>query len=290
MKKLLSPIMTNKVVKTAMDEVGKFYVEHQSGILTTGIIGCSTATTAITFRNADEIKRILRDAQSALATCNTDEEKGKVYKLAITELVPLVAPILIFQGATIGLAIFSKRESDRKLAAATSALTVANEVISQYQAFQKQTEEALGEKEYAKLQEKICKDQVVDGRRFASFASEGAPGEILMIDSFTGRPFWSTTQQVTWAVDKACESITPDDNGYVKNDMITVDDIHGLIGNKDLTDEQAQSELTPRFGYPAGEQFSARFTDTHYCFPNGTIVPAFKFWLYPAPGCIDWGC
>lgn len=290
MKNFLAPIMKNQVIKTTSTEIKKFYTEHESGILTGGIIVSSMATTAVTYANADQIKQTIADAKYALSTCHTDEEKKNVYKLTLTTLVPLVTPIILLQGSTIGFALFSKKQSDKKIAAAASALSVAHEIIAQYQAFQKQAENALGEKEVEKIQKKICKDEVVDGRRFATLPSEGAPGEILMIDSFTGRPFWSTTQQVTWAVDKACESITPDDNGNVRNDMITIDDIHGLIGNKDLTDEQAQSELTPRFGYPAGEQFSARFTDTHYCFPNGTIIPAFKFWLYPAPGCVDWGC
>ena len=286
MKNFMTPIMTNKVVQTVTSEVGKFYAEHQSSILTTGIIGCSTATTAVTFRNADKIKETLRDAQAALATCNTQDEKNKVYKLALTELAPLVAPIIIFQTATIGLAIFSKRESDRKLAAATSALTVANEVIAQYQSFQKQTEEALGEKEYEKLQKKIYKEQEVDGRRFTAIASEGAPGEVLIINKYDGRPFWCTTDRIENAAREYSRRLSPS-GGY---DQQSLNDFYELIGNNDLT----PNELSERFGHVAEESgfsdISARFADTHYVFPNGTRIPAFEMYLYPEPGCIDWGC
>lgn len=290
MKDFLAPVKNNKVVKVFTTELGKFYVNHESAILTGGTIGFSLATTALTIKNSRQINYIIDLTRNSLAVCQTKEERNEVYADALKGLAPLVLPIMLFQAATIGCALYSKKQSDKKLAAAASALSIANEAVARYQAFQKETEKALGEKKYQEVQDEIYNNQVVDGRRFATLPLEGAPGEILIIDGFTGRPFWSTRQQVEWAVEKACDSITPDDNGNVRNDYVSIDDIHGLIGNKDLTDEQVQSDLTPRFGYPAGEAFSARFTDTHYCFPNGTVIPAFRFLLYPEPGCIDWGC
>lgn len=279
--------MSNKIVKTVTSEVGKFYCEHESVILTTGTIGLSMATTAVTFRNADLIKQALADTQYALSTCKTDEERKRVYKLALSTLAPLVAPIIIFQAATIGCAIYSKKQSDKKLAAATSALTVAHEIIGQYQSLQKQAEEALGEKEYEKVQKKIYKEQEVDGRRFTNIASEGAPGEVLIIDKYSGRPFWSTTDKVVNAAREYSRRLTPS-GGY---DQQCINDLYDLIGNTDLT----PNELGERFGHIADADFgsdfiSAKFADTHYVFPNGTCIPAFEMYLYPEPGCIDWGC
>lgn len=286
MKNFLAPVMSNKVVNKVVSEVGKFYGEHQSSIHTTGIIGLSMATTAVTFRNADAIKQTIADAKYALSTCNTDEERNKVYKLTLTTLAPLVAPIVIFQGATIGLAIYSQKVSDKKLAAATSALTVAHEVITQYQTFQKQAEESLGEKEYEKIQKKIYKDQEVDGRRFTALASEGAPGEVLMIDKYSGRPFWSTTERVEMAARELGRRISAD-GGF---DQQSINDYYDMIGNPDLT----PNELAERFGYISdvdlSNDISAHFADTHYVFPNGTRMPAFEAYLFPEPGCIDWGC
>lgn len=286
MKNFLAPVMSNKVVNKVVSEVGKFYGEHQSSIHTTGIIGLSMATTAVTFRNADAIKQTIADAKYALSTCNSDEERNKVYKLTLTTLAPLVAPIVIFQGATIGLAIYSQKVSDKKLAAATSALTVAHEVITQYQTFQKQAEESLGEKEYEKIQKKIYKDQEVDGRRFTALASEGAPGEVLMIDKYSGRPFWSTTERVEMAARELGRRISAD-GGF---DQQSINDYYDMIGNPDLT----PNELAERFGYISdvdlSNDISAHFADTHYVFPNGTRMPAFEAYLFPEPGCIDWGC
>lgn len=289
MKNFLAPVMQNKVFNTITSEVGKFYISHESAILTGGTIGFSLATTAVTLKNAAAITQVINDTKYALSTCNSEEEKKKVYALSLKELTPLVAPIIIFQTATIGCAVFAKKQSDKRIAELAGALTVAQQAVSYYQAFQKETEEALGEKKYAKLQEDIYKNQEVDGRRFTALASEGAPGDVLMIDKYSGRPFWCSTDKVTNAARELSRMLTPSGG----NEMVTIDDFYGLIGNTDLTYQE--SELATRFGYVASDagfdnDISARFADTHYRFPNGTVIPAFEVYLYPEPGCVDWGC
>jgi hypothetical protein len=52
-----------------------------------------------------------------------------------------------------------------------------------------------------------------------------------------------------------------------------------LIGNPDLQ----ECELGKYFGYLAGEEVSAQFSDTHVVFPNGTRVQAAMVHLYPEP-------
>lgn len=287
MKNFLAPVTNNKVIKAVTHEVGKFYTQHESAILMSGTIGFSMATTAITFNNADKIKQTINDARSALANCNTDDEKNSVYKLTLTTLAPLIAPIVIFQVATIATAIMAKKQSDKKIAELASALSIAQQAVMYYQNFQKEAETALGEKEYAKIQNKIYKEQEVDGRKFSYVAAEGAPGEVLIIDKYSGRPFWSTTDKIENAAREYSRRLTPS-GGY---DQQCINDFYELIGNTDLT----PNELGERFGHLADVDFgsdyiSARFADTHYVFPNGTRIPAFEMYLYPEPGCIDWGC
>lgn len=289
MKNFLAPVMNNKVVKTVTSEAAKFYTQHESAILTGGTIGFSFATTALIFRNARAILEILDDTRDTLWMCNTQEEKNRVYAVALKDLAPLITPIALCQGATVACAILNKKHSDKleaKLTETASALSIAQAVIAQYEAFQKQAEESLGEKKYAKLQEDIYKNQEVDGRRFTSIASEGAPGEVLIIDKYSGRPFWATTGQVEMAARELGRRISPD-GGY---DQVNINDLYDLIGNADLT----PNELGERFGYVAdcdwNNDISAHFADTHFVFPNGTKIPAFEMYLYPEPGCIDWGC
>ena len=284
MKNFLAPVMNNKVVSKVTSEVSKFYGAHESAILTGGTIGFSIATTAATYKNAAAINQILEETKEALWRADSEDEKKLIYKTTLKELTPLVLPIILFQSATIGCALYSKRRSDKKLAAAAGALSIAQEAIARYQQFQKETESALGEKKYAKLQNDIYKNQTIDGRRFTSIASEGAPGEVLIIDKYSGRPFWATTGQCEMAAWEMKRRLSPD-GGF---DLQTINDMYDLIGNKDLTD----TELGKRFGYVSGSDWendiSVHFADTHFVFPNGTCIPAFELYLYPEPGCIDW--
>lgn len=286
MKNFLAPVMQNKVLSTVTGEIGKFYVAHESTILTCGTIGFSMATTTVALKNSRRINEILDITRNSLDVCQTKEERNEVFAEALKQLAPLVAPILIFQIATIGCAVVSKKQSDKKLAAAAGALSIAQEAVARYQQFQKDTEEALGEKKYAKLQQDIYKEQEVDGRRFTALASEGAPGEVLMIDKYSGRPFWSTPERVEMAAREYGRRMTPS-GGY---DQQCINDFYDLIGNPDLT----PCELGERFGHIAdadfGSDVSAHFADTHYVFPNGTRIPAFEVYLFPEPGCVDWGC
>lgn len=289
MKNFLAPVMQNKVVKTVTSEAAKFYTQHESAILTGGTIGFSFATSALIFRNARAILEILDDTRDTLWMCNTQDEKNRVYAVALKDLAPLITPIALCQGATVACAVLNKKHSDKleaKLTETASALSIAQAVIAQYESFQKQAEESLGEKKYAKLQDDIYKNVEVDGRRFTSIASEGAPGEVLIIDKYSGRPFWATTGQVEMAARELGRRISPD-GGY---DQVNINDFYDLIGNSDLT----PNELGERFGYVSDSDWnndiSAHFSDTHFVFPNGTKIPAFEMYLYPEPGCVDWGC
>ena len=279
-------VMNNAVVNKVFGEIGKFYVNHQSVILTGGTIGFSMATTAVAMRNAVKINDILYTARDALSQCDTKEEKNAVYKLFMKELVPLVLPILILQAATIGCAVVSKKQldiKDQKLAEAAGALSIYQSAVAQYQAFAKEAETALGEKKYDKLQSDISKDMVVDGRRFTSLASEGAPGEILLIDYYTGKPFWGTRDKCNTAAHELTVKLK---SGY---EIATVEDWHEYINNPDLSTEF--ETLTSKFGYVEGgygtDDICAKFTDSHYRFPNGTVIPAFIVRLYPEPACVE---
>ena len=285
--KLLAKVMGNELAGKVIGTLSTFYVQHESTILTSGTIGFSLVTTAVAMKNAAQINYILQDAREALWQCNTKAEKNEVYKLMLKELIPLIAPIIIFQSATIGCAVFSKKQADKKIAEAAGALSIAQAAISQYQMFQKEAEESLGEKKYEKLQSDIYKDTEFDGRRFTNVASEGAPGEVLMIDKYSGKPFWSTTDRVENAAHELTRRLSPEGGC----DIQTVDDWYSLIGNKDLIPENDEGVLATKFGYVADgygtDDIKARFVDRRYIFPNGTMIPAFMVYLYPEPACID---
>lgn len=274
---LVTKITANPVVSKVAGEIGKFYISNQSTILSVGGIGFSMAATGIAIRNGSEINRIISEAKVAIQNCNTREERNQLYTTMARELAPLVLPIVIFQAATIGCFAVSKKEldsKDKKIADLAGALSIAQTAMAQYQSFQKETEEALGEEKYKKLQNDIYKKQDVDCRRYA-IASEGAPGQTLYVDKYSGRPFWSYSAQVEYAAKELGRRLSAN-GGY---DYQSINDFYDLIDNPDLV----PNELARYFGYSAGEDPTAQFVDTHIIFPNGTRVQAAMVYLYPEP-------
>jgi hypothetical protein len=289
--KLVAKVMGNEIASKIIGEVGRFYINHESVILTTGTIGFSWAATAITMKNSMEIHYILADCRDALQNCNTKEERNHVYSLTLKSLVPLVLPILLFEGASTACAIFSKKQYDKKLAEAAGALSIAQAAITQYQLFQKEAEQALGKEKYLELQDDIYKDKNQDFkgseqvfRKFNDLPYEGLPGEDIFVCKYSGRPFWSTSSAIECATERFCYRLGSK-GGY---DRQTINDWYDIMGNPSLT----PTELTGQFGYYSyasddGDEITAHFSPTQVVFPNGIVKPAFEVTLYPEPAFID---
>lgn len=289
MKNPITVIKNNPIATKAIGALSKIYLEHESLILTSGTIGFGLAATGIAMKNAVKINETVKFAREALAECNTKEERNDVYKLFLGEMAPLVAPIVIFEAAMIGCSILSKKKldlKDKKIAELAGALSIAQTAVTQYQTFAKEAETALGEKKYDKLQSDISDKIQVDGRRFNNFPSEGAPGQVLLIDKYSGRPFWGTVQECNNAAKQLSLTLS---SGC--QDIVTIDDWYDNINNRDLIGDGDTGVLTSRFGYIAGsygaDDICAKVSDSHYVFPNGTSVPAFIVRLSPEPACID---
>lgn len=157
---IFDKIKNNKMVGAAVTNIGNFYATHESTILTGGSIGFSLATTAVTFRNAPKITNEILMAKEDLAMCETEEERKAIYMDTLKRIVPLAAPILLFQTAQIACTIGQKKERDRKLAEAGAALTIANNVISQYKDFKRKAEEVLGEKKVEKVEKELAQERM----------------------------------------------------------------------------------------------------------------------------------
>lgn len=278
--KVVAKIMGNEVANKVIGEIGRFYINHESAILTTGTIGFSWAATCVAMKNATEVHYILADCRDALQNCNTKEERNQVYSITLKELFPLIFPILLLEGASTACAVFSKKQYDKKLAEAAGALSIAQAALTQYQLFQKETEKALGEEKYLELQDDICKNIDVDGRRFTTLTTEGAPGEMLFIDKYSGRPFWCHESRIKFATERLSVALSQDNGSY--DGVISINDWYDEIQNPDLT----RTDLGDRFGYLAKVEkngISYRLSDTHFIFPNGTRVQAAEVYLYPEP-------
>ena len=120
----------------------------------------------------------------------------------------------------------------------------------------------------------------MDGRRFTTLATEGAPGELLFIDKYSGRPFWCHESRIKFAPERLSVALSEDNGSY--DGVVSINDWYDEIQNPDLT----RTELGDRFGYLAKVEkngISYRLSDTHFIFPNGTRVQAAEVYLYPEP-------
>lgn len=227
---------TDKIVKPVM----KFYILHQSAILTGGTIGFSLATTVTTIRNARGIIETIDTAKQMIAEAKDDNEKHNIYVATIKRLAPQAIPIIIFQSATIACAITAKKQSDKKISNMTEALTLANNAIAGYKAFQKEAEEALGEEKAKEVKDAVNKEEIAKNPQTESNTANDPPiaNQIYKYwDDFASRYFYSTqspsqirerVQNLSIALDKG--DINQQDSAG--RNYVTYNDIYRLIDAK----------------------------------------------------------
>ena len=277
MKGQLTKIASNKIVGKVTGEVGKFYLAHESTILTGGTIGFSMATTAVTYRNADKIKQVLLDASYALQDLKSNgaskEEINQVYVDTLKLLAPLVLPIVIFQAATIGCACMSKKQADKKIAEAAGALSIAQAAISQYQSFQKEAEETLGEKKYMKLQQDID-DRAIYEASFVPIGSKSSEMDQLIYEPITGQLIWSNADRINLAWARYKDEIQNDGETFVP------------LGGRffDTLGLDSDAGAAKVFGYSNVDASKMRdeiYLDTTKVRVEGREMPALKITYYP---------
>lgn len=271
--KLVALLTRNQTIAKVLGTIGKFYVEHESTILTAGTIGFSLATTSVAIRNAGEMNYILQEARVALAQCNTKEERNDVYKLFLKQMAPLVLPIIIFQAATIGCAVASKRQADKKIAEAAGALSIAQAAISQYQSFTKEAEEALGEEKIHDIQKEIAENTVYEASK-SPVNSKLTDEDQLIYEPITGQLIWSTPDRINLAWEKYRSEVMMSENTFVPVSEVFFDRIGA----------DSRTSAAEVFGYY--NEDAARMSDEVYLdgtkvIVNGKEMSALKINYYP---------
>lgn len=260
MKNPLAVVTNNQIIGGALKKVGSFYLEHQSTILAGGTIGFSLATTAVTFKNARDITNILDDAKAILAEETDDSKKKEIYAATLKELAPKMLPILVLQAATIACSLQSKKLSDNKdkrLLEAASALSVAQNAIMQYQAFNEKAEEQLGEKKTKKIRQEIAQERV-EADPMTKSNTVNAPivnGDYLYHDVFGNRYFHSSKSPSE--IENFCTDLGKDlyDGNYY-GDTVFINDIYNYIA-KDLEIRSGKD-----YGWLASDACGNHPTDT----------------------------
>lgn len=275
MKNFLAPIAKNPNVSRITDTIGKFYRDNEGTFLTGGTIIFSCATTAMTFKNASSIIETINNAKEALANCSTDKDRKKVYELTIKTLAPKVAPILLLQAATIVCAVKNKKQYDKRVADAISALSLAQQAVTYYQSFQKDAEEALGEKKVAKIQKEIAEKTVYETST-SPVNSKKSDDDQLFYEPITGQVIWSTPDRVDLSWIKYREMVRSSSELFVPFSEVFFD---GIGADSSV----AAAEVFGYMNEDADRMSDSLYLDTTKVIINGKEMAALKMNYYPAP-------
>lgn len=275
--KLLTKIMGNEVANKIITAIGQFCVKNEGTLLTSGAIGFSLASTAFALKNASDISCIIYDARCALEQCNTKEERCDVYKITLRELTPKVAPIVIFQTASIACSLFNKRRTDRiesKLMETTGALMVCQTAMNQYQKFQKDAEEALGEERVHDIQKEIDEKTVYETSA-SPVNTKQSDNDKLIYEPITGQLIWSTPDRVNLAWEKYKTEVMNSEKHFVPVSDVFFD----RIGADSRT---MSAEVFGYYNEDASRMSDSVYLDSTKVMVNGEETAVLKINYYPS--------
>lgn len=275
MKNFLAPIAKNPNVSKITGTIGKFYRDNEGAFLTGGTIIFSCATTAVTFANATSIIETINNAKEALANCSNENDRKKVYEITIKELAPKVGPILLLQAATIFCAVKNKKQYDKRVADAISALSLAQQAVAYYQSFQKEAEESLGEKKVAKIQKEIAEKTVYEASA-SPVNSKKTDDDQLVYEPITGQVIWSTPDRIDLGWIKYRETVRSSSEMFVPFGEVFFDEIGA-------DSSAAAAEVFGYMNEDADRMSDSVHLDTTKVIINGKEMAALKMNYYPAP-------
>lgn len=204
--------------KEAGGEIAKFVTEHQSLIYTSGTIACNAAGIAVTFRNAPKIQEIIFSTKSALAVTDDEEDKKKIIKASLKELVPLMTPIILFFFGSTTLAVLEHRKNQEMkktiaslTASAASAMALAQNTMTQYENFQKEVKDTIGEEKFKEIKTEAEGKRIEEDRQNNKVPHMGQLGEVLICIPDFGVYFYGTSARIDMALDHVNQCLK--DNG-----------------------------------------------------------------------------
>lgn len=275
--KVLAKIMGNEIANKIITTVTEFYVKHENLILTSGAIGFGLVTTAVALKNASKIDYILQDAREALWQCNTKEERSDVYKLTLKELIPLAAPIVIFQAASITCILLNKRRTDKietTLVETASALAITQTALTKVQDFQKEAENALGEEKVHAIQKEIDEKTVYEASS-SPVNSKQTDNDKLVYEPITGQLFWSTPDRINLAWEKYKAEVMNSEKHFVP-----VCDV--FFDRMGVDSRTMSAEVFGYYNEDASHMSDSVYLDSTKVMINGEETAVLKMNYYPA--------
>lgn len=177
-------LVVASVVKSLPATMTSIYIQHEGVILTVGSIAFSGAAIAMSVKNSRDILTIIDDGKHALGIEKDREIRKKIYISVLRDLTPKAGPIIGFYAASIACTLVNKKHTDKKIAELTAALGLAQNAITQYQLWQKQAEQELGEK--VDIVNKAVAEEVVKNDPPTDKNAVNNPGDYVQVGN---KPF-----------------------------------------------------------------------------------------------------
>lgn len=158
-----------------------------------------------TYKNAARIQQIISETRETLKTIGGEDEKKQCVKVAIKELAPLVAPIMIFFAGSTTCAVVGHKKSQAKIATLTAALSLAQSTINEYDLFKKEVEEKVGTETFKEIKNEVTAKQIEEDIANNKVPSKyvtntiGSIGEVLIYIPLFGVYFTGTQSRIEMA-------------------------------------------------------------------------------------------
>lgn len=237
-------------IKTSFNKTKRVASKHSPEILLGLAIASGITSAIMIFKAAPKAKEVL-DAR--LEELPKDAPMHKIIFEGGKAVIPVIWPSLLVGGMSIGLAVASCRISLKRTAAITTAYSISEAKLAEYQ---KKVIEKLGENKEKKIRDEIAKDRVENNPPPELNNEIVLPeNKFLCYDSMSGRYFKSSRDELEKAQNELNRRL-------INENYISLNELYEEIGLTPI-------ELGEDVGFNVGNdlidmEFSSILTD------NGT--------------------
>ena len=194
MKNPLTIITKQPLVNKTFNTVSTFVKGHESALLTGGSVAFNLSGILTTYKNSPKIHEVITITRERLNGETDTEERKRITRDGLKELVPLVTPIVTFFILSTTCSIVNHKRQEAKITALTTALGVAKSTINEYETFKKEVRKELGEEKYKELKTEVNAQELDKQIQNALFVPK--PNEEAVWFPYIGQFFSSTEDRI----------------------------------------------------------------------------------------------
>lgn len=189
----------------------KEFTQKNSPALLTGVgVAGLFATAYMVYKASPKIHALLEDYRDVIKECETKEEKRDNTKEMLKQLAPMALPPVGMAVATSAAIIGSNTISARRVAVLSAAYSMSSEALK---TLQMKTEELFDPKKVQKVKEAVAQKKL-DKKNVDTTQLEDViltrSGDVLCMDSYSGRLFRSNAQHIGQAVNELSADVQTD--------------------------------------------------------------------------------